>query len=51
MGAYIKGAWNGLPPTGRTIVLVVLLILVGVILSLTMYWRYDWTPIVELFGG
>lgn len=44
----VKGAWSGLSQTGRTIVLVVLLVLVGLILSLTMYWRYDWTPALNL---
>ena len=48
MKEYITGAWNGLSQKGRTIVLVTLIVGVGVILSLTMYWRYDWTPVIDL---
>lgn len=48
---YIVGAWNGLSQKGRTIVLVTLIVTVGVGVALTMYWRYDWTPLVNILGG
>lgn len=48
MKEYITGAWNGLSQKGRTIVLVTLIVGVGVLAALTMYWRYDWTPAIEL---
>lgn len=47
MREYIVGAWNGLSQKGRTIVLVALIIGVGVLVALTMYWRYDWTPFLK----
>jgi hypothetical protein len=43
----IKGAWNGLSQRGRTIVLVTLIAAVGVVVVLTMAWRYDWTPLLQ----
>ena len=48
MKEYITGAWNGLSQKGRTIVLVTLIVGVGVLIALTMYWRYDWTPVLNL---
>ena len=51
MKEYITGAWNGLSQNGRTVVLVTLIVAVGVLVSLTMYWRYDWTPLVNILGG
>lgn len=51
MKEYITGAWNGLSQKGRTIVLVTLIVSVGILVSLTMYWRYDWAPLVNILGG
>jgi hypothetical protein len=46
----IKGAWNGLPQTGRTIVLVALIAVVAVLLGLTMYWNYDWSGFAKVWA-
>lgn len=51
MKEYITGAWNGLSQKGRTIVLVTLIVVVGIGVALTMYWQYDWTPLVNILGG
>jgi len=48
---YITGAWNGLSQRGRTIVLVTLIAAVGIVVVLTMAWKYDWTPIVNVFAA
>jgi hypothetical protein len=45
----IKGAWAGLTQKGRTIVLVSLIAVVGILAALTMYWHYDWTWATSLF--
>lgn len=50
MKEYITGAWNGLSQKGRTIVLVTLIVGVGILVGLTMYWRYDWTPVLDLLN-
>ncbi len=50
MKEYITGAWNGLSQKGRTIVLVTLIAAVGIVVVLTMAWKYDWTPVVNLFA-
>jgi hypothetical protein len=39
----IKGAWNGLSKRGRTIVLVTVIAVVGVIALATIAYKYDWT--------
>jgi hypothetical protein len=46
----IKGAWNGLEHKGRTVVLVTLITVVGVVVVLTMAWQYDWAPVVNIFA-
>lgn len=42
----VKGAWAGLDTTGRTVVLITLFVVAGILLSVAMYLRYDlsWLP-------
>jgi uncharacterized membrane-anchored protein len=44
----IKGAWAGLTQKGRTVVLVTLLVIVGLVVAYTMYLNYDWSWVPEL---
>jgi len=44
----IKGAWAGLSQTGRTIVLITLFVVVGILLSLAMHYKLDLSWIPEL---
>lgn len=46
MKEYITGAWAGLSQTGRTVVLITLFVVVGVLISLAMYYKLDlsWIP-------
>jgi hypothetical protein len=46
----IKGAWAGLSQKGRTIVLVVLLVLAAAIVGYTMYLNYDWSWLPDLLN-
>lgn len=48
MMKYVVGAWNSLSQKGRAYLAIVLVVVVGVLLSLTMYWRYDWTSLIEV---